>query len=251
MMEPPIAAIFTMRCSPARRAAHGLGSPTARCHHDERYDKLTLALRGLSPLGQLRQAEEVNLCAAGSNPSPAPATAWARWHRSSGDSALDDAVWSPKSPRERAAEIACRRPYSMTLNIRRSPALRDSLSLWCYFRWRGQMPAARAVASRVTAPALQERTGFRSEKEHVCGRPHALRRCGRTLRPDNRCDPGLASVRGRDWPALETRRVNMSIKINDTQLVLLSAASQRDDHCLVPPTGPKLGQVQKGHSQAS
>ena len=43
----------------------------------------------------------------------------------------------------------------------------------------------------------------------------------------------------------------MSIKFNDTQLVLLSAASQRDDHCLVPPTGPKLGQAQKGHSQAS
>ena len=34
----------------------------------------------------------------------------------------------------------------------------------------------------------------------------------------------------------------MSIKFNDTQLVLLSAASQRDDHCLVPPTGPKRGQ---------
>ena len=38
---------------------------------------------------------------------------------------------------------------------------------------------------------------------------------------------------------------NMSIKFNDTQLVLLSAASQRDDHCLVPPTGPKRGQAQK------
>jgi hypothetical protein len=37
----------------------------------------------------------------------------------------------------------------------------------------------------------------------------------------------------------------MSIKFNDTQLVLLSAASQRDDHCLVPPTGPKRGQAQK------
>jgi len=31
----------------------------------------------------------------------------------------------------------------------------------------------------------------------------------------------------------------MSIKLNDTQLVLLCAASQRDDHCLVPPAGPK------------
>ncbi len=34
----------------------------------------------------------------------------------------------------------------------------------------------------------------------------------------------------------------MSIKCNDTQLVLLSAASQRDDHCLVPPAGPKRAQ---------
>ena len=37
----------------------------------------------------------------------------------------------------------------------------------------------------------------------------------------------------------------MSIKCNDTQLVLLSAASQRDDHCLVPPAGPKRGQAQR------
>jgi hypothetical protein len=29
----------------------------------------------------------------------------------------------------------------------------------------------------------------------------------------------------------------MSIKCNDTQLVLLSAASQRDDHCLVDDFG--------------
>src|SRR5271157_5708049 len=37
----------------------------------------------------------------------------------------------------------------------------------------------------------------------------------------------------------------MSIKFNDTQLVLLRAASQRDDHCLVPPTGPKRSQAQR------
>ena len=37
----------------------------------------------------------------------------------------------------------------------------------------------------------------------------------------------------------------MSIKLNDTQLVLLSAASQRDDHSLVPPTGRKLSHAQK------
>jgi len=37
----------------------------------------------------------------------------------------------------------------------------------------------------------------------------------------------------------------MSTKLDDTQLVLLSAASQRDDHCLVPPTGPKRSQTQR------
>ena len=38
----------------------------------------------------------------------------------------------------------------------------------------------------------------------------------------------------------------MSIKLNDTQLVLLSGASQRNDHCFVPPAGQKRGQAQKG-----
>ncbi len=37
----------------------------------------------------------------------------------------------------------------------------------------------------------------------------------------------------------------MSIKLTDTQLVLLSAASQRDDHCLVPPTGARVSPTRK------
>ena len=37
----------------------------------------------------------------------------------------------------------------------------------------------------------------------------------------------------------------MSIKLNDKQLVLLSAASQRDDHCLVPPAGPNRSRAQR------
>ncbi len=37
----------------------------------------------------------------------------------------------------------------------------------------------------------------------------------------------------------------MSIKLTDTQLVLLSAASQRDDHCLVPATGARLSPARK------
>ena len=37
----------------------------------------------------------------------------------------------------------------------------------------------------------------------------------------------------------------MSNILTDSQLVLLSAASQREDHCLMPPTGARLGPVRK------
>jgi Protein of unknown function (DUF3489) len=50
--------------------------------------------------------------------------------------------------------------------------------------------------------------------------------------------PGLA---GSGSASVQT----MSIKFNDTQLVLLSGASQRDDHCLAPPAGPKRAQAQR------
>ena len=37
---------------------------------------------------------------------------------------------------------------------------------------------AQGNPASIGAPALQEKTGFQSEREHVCGRPRALRRCG-------------------------------------------------------------------------
>ena len=37
----------------------------------------------------------------------------------------------------------------------------------------------------------------------------------------------------------------MSTKLTDMQLVLLSAASQREDHYLSPPTGPRLGPAKR------
>jgi hypothetical protein len=50
-------------------------------------------------------------------------------------------------------------------------------------------------------------------------------------------DPGLASVRGLGWLGLITNEgsIPMSIKLSDTQLVMLSAAAQRDDRCLTLP----------------
>jgi hypothetical protein len=41
----------------------------------------------------------------------------------------------------------------------------------------------------------------------------------------------------------------MSVKLNDTQLVLLSAASQREDHCLTLPSGARLAGARKAASK--
>jgi Protein of unknown function (DUF3489) len=56
-----------------------------------------------------------------------------------------------------------------------------------------------------------------------------------TLSPSDRADPGLASVRGPGWlgPIKDAKGPPMSIKLTDTQLVMLSAAAQREDRCLV------------------
>jgi len=69
----------------------------------------------------------------------------------------------------------------------------------------------------------------------------------KTLRPADRADPGPVLVRGSEWPGLKSNgRVDpMSIKLTDTQLVMLSAAAQRDDRCLVAPKSLRGGAAQK------
>jgi hypothetical protein len=41
----------------------------------------------------------------------------------------------------------------------------------------------------------------------------------------------------------------MSIKLTDTQLVMLSAGAQRDDRCLAAPRNPKGGRSAKGRGE--
>ena len=60
--------------------------------------------------------------------------------------------------------------------------------------------------------------------------------------PGPKIKPGSRLVR--EWHG-RTHTVYVTDVGYDTQLVLLSAASQRDDHCLVPPAGPKRGQAQR------
>ena len=60
-----------------------------------------------------------------------------------------------------------------------------------------------------------------------------------TLCPGDHADPGPVSVRAWiGWAREDAKGPSMSIKLTDTQLVMLSAAAQRDDRCLVP--APKL-----------
>ena len=75
------------------------------------------------------------------------------------------------------------------------------------------------------------------------------RRCAArmTFSPGYHADPGLASVRA--WiglaPIKDAKGSSMSIKLTDTQLVMLSAAAQRVDRCLIAPETLKGGAAQK------
>ena len=67
------------------------------------------------------------------------------------------------------------------------------------------------------------------------------------LRLRNRADPGLVSVRGLERPGSQrnTKGLVMSIKLTETQQLLLSAASKCNDRCLVLPSTLKGSVAQK------
>jgi hypothetical protein len=60
-------------------------------------------------------------------------------------------------------------------------------------------------------------------------------------------DPGLVLVRGPDRPDLQDERKGwiMSVKLTDAQLVMMSAAARRKDHCLSAPTTIKDAALSK------
>jgi hypothetical protein len=66
------------------------------------------------------------------------------------------------------------------------------------------------------------------------------------LRPVDRFDPGLALVRARNgWVRAKQRVDPMSIKLTDTELVIMSAAARRDDRCLEVPKSLKPARAAK------
>jgi hypothetical protein len=60
-------------------------------------------------------------------------------------------------------------------------------------------------------------------------------------------DPGLVLVRGSDRPDLRDERKGwiMSVNLTDAQLVMMSAAAQRENHCLKLPATMKGAAVGK------
>ena len=65
------------------------------------------------------------------------------------------------------------------------------------------------------------------------------------LRPVDRIDPGLVQVRGRIGRAPRDEGQTMSIQLTNTQLVMLSAAAQREDRCIAAPPSLKGAAAQK------
>ena len=63
--------------------------------------------------------------------------------------------------------------------------------------------------------------------------------------------PSIASIRGSSWCGAglavlpETKGQTMSIKLTDTQLLMLSAAAQREDRCIAAPPSLKGAAAQK------
>ena len=65
--------------------------------------------------------------------------------------------------------------------------------------------------------------------------------------PSALADPGLVLVRGPDRPGFQDERKGwiMSVKLTDAQLVMMSAAAQREDRCLAAPDRLKGAAVSK------
>jgi hypothetical protein len=83
-----------------------------------------------------------------------------------------------------------------------------------------------------------ERTGFPFERKHWCRRVAQSKGTRDPTAPSALADPGLVLVRDSDRPSLGDDRKGwiMSVKLTDAQLVMMSAAAQRTDRCLSPPT---------------
>jgi hypothetical protein len=77
-------------------------------------------------------------------------------------------------------------------------------------------------------------------KESMCRDDSRAEKTARmTLCPGDHANPGPVSVRAWiGWAREDAKGLSMSIKLTDAQRVMLSAAGQRDDRCLVP--APKL-----------
>jgi hypothetical protein len=92
-----------------------------------------------------------------------------------------------------------------------------------------------------------ERTGLPSRVEHCVVVRRRAHDAGDPTAPSASADPGLVPVRGSDRPGLRDERKGwtMSVKLTDAQLVMMSAAAQREDRCLAAPETMKGAALSK------
>ena len=92
----------------------------------------------------------------------------------------------------------------------------------------------RAVSSK----ARLKRTGFSVGTEHWCARRADRRTQDCRPCPADRFDPGLAPVRARiGWAFVKQKVRDMSVKLSDKELELMSAAARLENRILEPPNG--------------
>jgi uncharacterized protein DUF3489 len=105
----------------------------------------------------------------------------------------------------------------------------------------------RPDASAASAPCTSaERTGILPQTEHSYRRPQTLKRCDEPpARGSPRSGARVSDGAGLAGPVHDAWGSTMSIKLSETQLALLSAASQSEDLLLTPPKGARLAQARK------
>jgi uncharacterized protein DUF3489 len=127
-------------------------------------------------------------------------------------------------------------------------------------RWR-ILPSHRLLGRchmRIASPTQSVESDAARRKDWLSVRKEALvsvRRGARSARdptaPSASTDPGLVLVRGSDRPSLRNDRKGwiMSVKLTDAQLVMMSAAAQRDDRCLAAPETMKGSVMSKASAK--
>jgi hypothetical protein len=108
-----------------------------------------------------------------------------------------------------------------------------------------------SLTKSLESDAAQKGLAFRSKGSIGVGVRRLALSAHDPTAPSAFADPGLVLVRGSDGSSLRDDRKGwiMSVKLTDAQLVMMSAAAQRDDRCLAATETMKGSVVSKASAQ--